>query len=93
MQQLKIAIQKSGRLNEDSLKILKECGIAIDNGRDQLKANAKNFGHISSSIDPISSSALIFYISGTDNSITRSVITIANTPSLKASIRLGLKPI
>ena len=43
MKQLKIAIQKSGRLNEDSLKILKECGISIDNGRDQLKATAKNF--------------------------------------------------
>lgn len=43
MQQLKIAIQKSGRLHDDSLKILKECGISIDNGRDQLKANAKNF--------------------------------------------------
>lgn len=40
---LKIAIQKSGRLNEDSLKLLKECGISIDNGKDQLKALAKNF--------------------------------------------------
>lgn len=40
---LRIAIQKSGRLLEDSLKILKECGISIDNGKDQLKANARNF--------------------------------------------------
>lgn len=40
---IKIAIQKSGRLNEDSLKILKDCGISIDNGRDQLKALARNF--------------------------------------------------
>lgn len=40
---LKIAVQKSGRLQEDSLKILKECGISIDNGKDQLKANAFNF--------------------------------------------------
>jgi len=40
---LKIAIQKSGRLKDDSLKLLKECGIAIDNGRDQLKAKAVNF--------------------------------------------------
>jgi len=40
---LKIAVQKSGRLNEDSLKLLKDAGIAIDNGRDQLKAEAKNF--------------------------------------------------
>ncbi len=40
---LKIAIQKSGRLNEDSLKILKDCGISIDNGKDQLKASSRNF--------------------------------------------------
>ncbi|MGB0837591.1 MAG: ATP phosphoribosyltransferase [Flavobacteriaceae bacterium] len=40
---IKIAIQKSGRLNEDSLKLLKECGISIDNGKDQLKAEARNF--------------------------------------------------
>ena len=40
---LKIAIQKSGRLQEDSLRILKECGISIDNGKDQLKAKAQNF--------------------------------------------------
>tara|TARA_R100001369_G_scaffold92660_1_gene138992 strand:+ start:3399 stop:4256 length:858 start_codon:yes stop_codon:yes gene_type:complete len=43
MKVLKIAVQKSGRLNQESLKILKDCGIAIDNGRDQLKAPAKNF--------------------------------------------------
>ncbi len=43
MSKLKIAIQKSGRLNEDSLKLLKDCGISIDNGKDQLKAQASNF--------------------------------------------------
>ena len=43
MSKLKIAIQKSGRLNEDSLRILKDCGISIDNGKDQLKAAARNF--------------------------------------------------
>ncbi len=43
MSKLKIAIQKSGRLNQDSLKILKDCGISIDNGKDQLKASASNF--------------------------------------------------
>ncbi|MBT8183264.1 MAG: ATP phosphoribosyltransferase [Eudoraea sp.] len=43
MTKIKIAIQKSGRLNEDSLKILKDCGISIDNGKDQLKAQARNF--------------------------------------------------
>lgn len=40
---LKIAIQKSGRLNDDSLNILKDCGISIDNGKDQLKASSRNF--------------------------------------------------
>ncbi len=43
MSKLKIAIQKSGRLNEDSLKILKDCGISIDNGKNQLKASVTNF--------------------------------------------------
>ena len=43
MSKLKIAIQKSGRLNEDSLKLLKDCGITIDNGKDQLKVIAPNF--------------------------------------------------
>lgn len=43
MNTLKIAIQKSGRLHDDSLKILKDCGIAVDNGKDQLKASARNF--------------------------------------------------
>ena len=38
-----IAIQKSGRLNEDSLRLLKDCGISFDNGKDQLKAAARNF--------------------------------------------------
>ena len=40
---IKIAIQKSGRLNEESLIMLKKCGISIDNGKDQLKASARNF--------------------------------------------------
>lgn len=43
MNKLKIAIQKSGRLKEDSLNLLKQCGISIDNGKDQLKASASNF--------------------------------------------------
>jgi len=43
MSTLKIAIQKSGRLNEESIQILKDCGISIDNGNDQLKAQATNF--------------------------------------------------
>jgi len=43
MKKLKIAIQKSGRLQDESLALLKDCGINIDNGRDQLKASATNF--------------------------------------------------
>ena len=43
MNKIKIAVQKSGRLNQDSLKLLKDCGISIDNGIDQLKAQARNF--------------------------------------------------
>lgn len=43
MSKIKIAIQKSGRLNEDSVQILKDCGISIDNGKDQLKADTRNF--------------------------------------------------
>ena len=43
MDKLRIAIQKSGRLNEDSVKLLKDCGIVIDNGKEQLKASAANF--------------------------------------------------
>ena len=40
---LKIAIQKSGRLYEDSIKLLKECGIQLNNGNKQLKTVAENF--------------------------------------------------
>lgn len=40
---IRIAIQKSGRLNTDSMALLKSCGISIDNGKDQLKAAARNF--------------------------------------------------
>ena len=43
MDTLKIAVQKSGRLKEDSMKLLKDIGISIDNGKDQLKARASNF--------------------------------------------------
>ena len=43
MTKIRIAVQKSGRLNEDSLAILKDCGISIDNGKDQLKATSRNF--------------------------------------------------
>ncbi|MEO1514561.1 MAG: ATP phosphoribosyltransferase [Bacteroidota bacterium] len=42
-EKLRIAVQKSGRLLDDSLRLLKECGIRIDNGKDQLRAQASNF--------------------------------------------------
>jgi len=40
---LKIAIQKSGRLSEESIRLLKDCGIDISNGLNKLKAEAANF--------------------------------------------------
>lgn len=40
---LRVAIQKSGRLHEESIKLLKECGIDIANGVNKLKAEASNF--------------------------------------------------
>lgn len=43
MSELKIAIQKSGRLSENSRKLLDECGIKISNGANVLKTTAGNF--------------------------------------------------
>jgi len=40
---LKIAVQKSGRLYEGSVKLLQECGIEVNNGHNQLRARAANF--------------------------------------------------
>jgi ATP phosphoribosyltransferase len=40
---LKIAVQKSGRLYEGSMKLLKECGIEVSNGNNQLRVTAANF--------------------------------------------------
>lgn len=40
---LKIALQKSGRLYDDSVKILKECGIELQNGMNKLVNEAINF--------------------------------------------------
>jgi ATP phosphoribosyltransferase len=42
-QKLKIAIQKSGRLYEDSVKLLKDCGIDMKNGINRLKTESENF--------------------------------------------------
>lgn len=40
---IRIAIQKSGRLNEESIRMLKECGIEFENGMNKLKSAAINF--------------------------------------------------
>lgn len=40
---LKIAIQKKGRLHEGSMSMLKECGIDVSNGNNQLRVQAANF--------------------------------------------------
>lgn len=40
---LTLALQKSGRLHDDSFRLLKECGIQVFNGNGQLKASARNF--------------------------------------------------
>jgi ATP phosphoribosyltransferase len=43
MNKLKIAIQKSGRLYDDSVRLLKDCGIDLKNGVNKLKAECDNF--------------------------------------------------
>jgi len=43
MSELKIAIQKNGRLSENSKRLLEECGIKFSNGPGVLKTNATNF--------------------------------------------------
>lgn len=40
---LKIAIQKSGRLSDDSIALLKECGIDMRNVKDMLRTVSENF--------------------------------------------------
>ncbi len=42
-QRLTLAIQKSGRLSEGSISLLKKCGIKIQNGNNHLKANTSGF--------------------------------------------------
>lgn len=43
MEKLKLAVQSKGRLREESLEILKKCGIRVNNREDTLVAEAKNF--------------------------------------------------
>lgn len=40
---LRIAIQKSGRLHDGSLRLLSNCGIELDNGVNKLRTEAVNF--------------------------------------------------
>ena len=42
-EKIKLAIQKSGRLSNDSLKLIKECGINVNNGKGKLTSIAGNF--------------------------------------------------
>ena len=42
-EKLKIAIQKSGRLYEDSVKLLQECGIELRNVKDRLRTESDTF--------------------------------------------------
>lgn len=40
---LRIAIQKSGRLSEESVNLIRECGIKLNNGKGKLKSESSNF--------------------------------------------------
>ncbi len=40
---LRIAIQKSGRLSDDSISLFKECGIRLEAGKGRLKSDSPNF--------------------------------------------------
>ena len=42
-EELKIAIQKSGRLYDDSVKLLQECGIELRNVKDRLRTESDTF--------------------------------------------------
>ena len=40
---VRLAVQKSGRLHDGSIALLRESGLDISNGRDQLKTTVRNF--------------------------------------------------
>ena len=40
---VRLAVQKSGRLHDGSIELLRESGLHISNGRDQLKTTVRNF--------------------------------------------------
>ena len=43
MKKINLAIQKSGRLNKESILLLEKAGIKFDNFKDQLKVDCQNF--------------------------------------------------
>jgi ATP phosphoribosyltransferase len=43
LQRLRIAIQKTGRLRDESIRLLEDAGIAFRSGKDQLKSPSSNF--------------------------------------------------
>lgn len=43
MTRLNIAVQKSGRMHDDCMQLLKDCGLKIDSATDQLKTSASGF--------------------------------------------------
>ena len=43
VQNIRIAVQKSGRLSEESLKLFKACGIKFESGGSKLKSVSSNF--------------------------------------------------
>ncbi len=40
---LRLAVQSKGRLSEDSIRLVKECGIKLSNGVSKLKSSSHNF--------------------------------------------------
>lgn len=40
---IRVAVQKSGRLSDDSLKLFKECGIKFESGSSKLRSVSSNF--------------------------------------------------
>lgn len=40
---IRVAVQKSGRLSDDSLKLFKECGIKFESGNSKLRSVSSNF--------------------------------------------------
>lgn len=85
---LRLAVQKSGRLHDDSLKLLKECGITIENGKDQLRVSARNFPM---DVYYLRNGDIPKYLEDgvVDCAIVGENLLIEKAPSLEARIPLG----